>query len=473
MDYGQKKDQLIIRKRGTAGSSNKPGIFLYRSGSLRDPLTAISASVPNIIAITCSANKDNVLTKLTDKNSYASITINNGRGGIGDAIIEKGFIIGRYPHRVKDTRLILRYVSSSYKVSASIVTQSLHYGDMFYHSSQSQNDFYIDVPIKDNEDSFAVALKTVNALNKAGNGTIYTASLIDDGSNILNISSSLGENLIVGSTFKIRGGSGIGDLEIEDNFIIDHYSQSLGKFTITSLKSGSVADPDFSGTKPHTGKMKIGSSFKIGDAEPLFKYNIIQSGSGKLNQPHYPGDPIFSSQSLAIEIDPDDKESSIITGSKDAKMYFSSSGLIGVNTKDPKRAFDIVDTTEGIADMALKKSKINDARTFWQQGDDIAQIRFIGQSGSYIDEHVSGAAAAIVARVNRNQAISPGGDFSGDLVFQANKAGASTPYDIVIVGQGHGTTAGMGVTISGSLRVLGGITSSGTHDQDLYDGGSF
>ena len=126
MDYGQKKDQLIIRKRGTAGSSNKPGIFLYRSGSLRDPLTAISASVPNIIAITCSANKDNVLTKLTDKNSYASITINNGRGGIGDAIIEKGFIIGRYPHRVKDTRLIFRYVSSSYKVSASIVTQSLH-----------------------------------------------------------------------------------------------------------------------------------------------------------------------------------------------------------------------------------------------------------------------------------------------------------------------------------------------------------
>jgi hypothetical protein len=154
-------------------------------------------------------------------------------------------------------------------------------------------------------------------------------------------------------------------------------------------------------------------------------------------------------------------------------MYFSSSGLIGVNTKDPKRAFDIVDTTEGIADMALKKSKKNDARTYWQEGDDIARIRFIGQSGSYVDEHISGAAAAVVARVNRNVGIAGNGDFSGDLVLQANKGGAATPYDVVIVGVGHGTNTGMGVTISGSLRVLGGITSSGTHDQDLYDGGSF
>ena len=77
-DYGQKKDQLVIKYEGVAGAATKPGIFLYRSGSLRNPATAVSASVPNIIAITCSNNTNNILTKLSNTGSYAIITITSG-----------------------------------------------------------------------------------------------------------------------------------------------------------------------------------------------------------------------------------------------------------------------------------------------------------------------------------------------------------------------------------------------------------
>ena len=112
MDYGQKKDEIIILKKGSVGTENKPGIFLFKSGSLRDSTTAISSSVPFSIAVTCSNNLNGVLTNLSLSQSYAVITINNGDGGIGDAVIGKGFSVGNFKGKIKDTKLILRYISS-------------------------------------------------------------------------------------------------------------------------------------------------------------------------------------------------------------------------------------------------------------------------------------------------------------------------------------------------------------------------
>ena len=72
MDYGLTQD---IYKE-ISGS-----IYLFKSGTLGDTHSAISASVPQTIAITCSANTNNILTRLSNLGSYASITISSGSIG--------------------------------------------------------------------------------------------------------------------------------------------------------------------------------------------------------------------------------------------------------------------------------------------------------------------------------------------------------------------------------------------------------
>ena len=72
-DYGKKTDHIEIR----SGS-----LFLFKSGSLTDPTTAISASVPQIVAITCSSNFNNRLTKLTTQKAFGVITITSGSSKI-------------------------------------------------------------------------------------------------------------------------------------------------------------------------------------------------------------------------------------------------------------------------------------------------------------------------------------------------------------------------------------------------------
>ena len=444
-DYGFNRDRLIVKNFGTAGNSDKPGIFLFRSGSIADSTTAVSASLPSIIAVTCSNNTNNVLTKLTKVNAFGYVTISNGNGGIGEATIGSGFIVDTFPGIIKETRLVLRYMS------ASLITTTKTKKNQLISSSKNKNDIFIDIPIKNNDDSFAVAYKTVNALNKKGNGRLYTASLIDTGDSLSNLSSSLGENMTIGSTFKIRSGS-----------FLSASVDVAGKFTITAFSSGSVKNPDFSGTKVQVGGMKVGSSFKIGNTDPLFKFNIIQQGSGRLNKQFYPGNPIFRSQSLGIELDPDDKKSAFITGSQDSKMYFSSSGFIGVNTKDPKRAFDIVDKSTGVAEIAIKRNLENESTKFWQPNDEVGKIRFIGQSGSYRNENTSGALADILTKVSGKFPPVPGGNqLSGDLIFRANKGGTAEPFEVMQIGVKRGTDSGMGVAITGSMIVSSDVTMSG------------
>ena len=72
------------------------GIIAIPSGSNTVSGTAISASVPQILAITCSSNFNNRLTKLTTLNAFGIITLNSGSISAED-----------------DRRLILRYIDSS------------------------------------------------------------------------------------------------------------------------------------------------------------------------------------------------------------------------------------------------------------------------------------------------------------------------------------------------------------------------
>ena len=77
----------IIRAR--SGS-----VAFIPSGSKTDPTTAISASIPQILAITCSSNFENRLTKLSTVNAFGIITLASSSN---------------------DTRLVLRYLYSSKK----------------------------------------------------------------------------------------------------------------------------------------------------------------------------------------------------------------------------------------------------------------------------------------------------------------------------------------------------------------------
>lgn len=300
-DYGKLTDHLEIK----SGS-----LFLFKSGSLTDPTTAISASVPQIVAITCSSNFNNRLTKLTTQKAFGVITVTSGSSKTEN-----------------DTKIVLRYVRDKFD-NERIFSSSKDTIDHLL-GGVGVNIRYVDIPLNNNDDSYLVALKTINAFSESiGLNTVFSASIVDDTSGI-NPSSSLGVNMAIGSSFKIRNSASL-------------QSGKEGKILITSLNSGSVAQPDFTGTEVQIGGMEIGDSFKVGGDNPVFTFNIVQSGSGNLNQPFFEGNPLTSSAQLSLKLDPDDKNSAFISGSGNNILFFSGSGeKLGIRTKIPLTDVDI------------------------------------------------------------------------------------------------------------------------------------
>ena len=327
-NYGIKEHQYEV----ISGSA-----YLFPSGALSNPLFAISASVPQIIAISCSSNVNNRLTKLNHIQAFATITVTSGSS----------------PQN-KDTKFILRYISgSSIKQldEDAELTYSPDTSKIFSSSEDTINQVlggintnisYIDIPLLNNDDAFAVAYKTANAFSgSVGNNIYYSASLLDDGSGIT-VSSSLGDNMSIGSSFKIRNSSSSINVE--------------GAFLIHSINSGSVVVPDFSGTQVEVGTgMEVGDTFMVGggSGSALFSYNVVRSGSGALNQPFYEGKKILPNATLGLQLDPNDKLSGMITGSGQTKLYFSGSGKIGFGTTNPERDFDVRADDFGIRKKAI------------------------------------------------------------------------------------------------------------------------
>ena len=314
----------IIRAR--SGS-----VAFIPSGSKTDPTTAISASIPQILAITCSSNFENRLTKLSTVNAFGIITLASSSN---------------------NTRLVLRYLPSSsltsnnFSKSNEIATNEEDPSLDLRFSGSKLGDTVIDIPLNNNDDSFIVAYRTVEALNKSGPfNSSFSASLVDDGSGLNSSTSSIG-NMSVGTGFQIRNSASLA-------------SGDEGRLLIHSLRSGAVATPDFTGTRTEVGGMQIGSSFKIGSSDPTFKFSIVQSGSGKMNQPFFEGVVSDNSASLIQRIDPEDNKSfqffvpSQSFGLDDDlyPLYISSSGRIGIGTNDPKGDLDIRGSLEVATDL--------------------------------------------------------------------------------------------------------------------------
>ena len=311
-DYGLKYDKYQV----ISGSA-----YLFRSGALADSSTAISASSNQIIAITCSANFNNRLTKLTSVNANATITITSGSSD--------------RENPQNDTKLILRYYSGQELPTDRIISSSDATIDHLL-GGIGTNTVFVDIPLLNDDDSFTVAYKTVRALTASvGHNKTFKAALVDDGSTF-QPSSSLGENMTIGSSFRIRSAP---TYTLPNDYLLS----SSGFFTITSLNSGSVATPNFSGTEVQVDGMQVGTSFMVGggSGSQVFNYNLIQTGSGFLNQVFFEGFPIEQSASIGIILDPKDNTSGLITGSGLAKLYFSSSGKIGISTTNPQTDFDI------------------------------------------------------------------------------------------------------------------------------------
>ena len=453
-DYGLHYDTHHI----ISGSS-----LLFRSGALADSSTAISGSTSQIIAITCSANYDNRLTKLTTMNANATITITSGSSEIENL--------------QNDQKLILRYISDSDQTdripSASDSTVDHLLGGI------GANIIYVDIPLLNNDDSFTVAYKTVRALTASvGYNKAFSASLVDDGSTFL-ISSSLGENMTIGSSFRVRSAL---DHELPNDYLLS----SSGFFTITSLNSGSVAIPDFSGTEVEVGGMQVGTSFMVGggSGSQAFDHNIIQTGSGFLNQPFFQGYPNIQSASIAMQLDRHDKTSGMITGSGAAMFYLSSSGKMGIGTSNPTTEVDItadeikmrrrednigiqmnsegnLESFANSSSLSATGSEVILSYTRTNLGaiaanDVLGSIRWIapavvGGSEEPLNDRTAGAAASISVIC----ATSAVAGVTSDMLFKVSQAGASGPKEMLRLG------ANGNVYVSGSLILSGSTPSDG------------
>ena len=403
-DYGIKKDELEI----ISGS-----IFLFASGTLSNDATAISSSIPQIVAISCSNNTNNKLTKLTTQNAYGVITITSGSSDLE-----------------QDTKLVLRYISSSdqtdliYSSSADTLNHVL--------GGINTNIVYVNVPIQNNDDPFAVAFKTVAALTGSlGFNKHYSASLIEDQNHLISFSASLGENLEIGTSFKIRPtGSAL------------HIS---GGFLLHSLNSGSVAVPDFSGTSAQVGGMEVGDTFVIGGgvSSEVFDWNIYQSGSGELNQTFYKGNKITSSATLGIKLDPEDKTTAVFT-SNTANSGFK------INPEGNIESFSNLTAQAATgSEFILKYTRDEKGRS--NSGDVLGKIRWISDADA--SKLREGAEAASI------DALVSSADVSGvttDLIFKTATTTAAAATEKVRI-QADGT-----VHITGSLNVQGDITYQDT-----------
>jgi hypothetical protein len=436
-DYGIKNNAYEI----VNGSA-----YLFPSGALSNHTTAISASIPQIVAITCSANYNDRLTKLTTLNAYGIITLTSGSSNL-----------------TNDTTLVLRYIKENtepeliYTSSDSTINHLL--------GGINTNITYIDIPLKRNDDSFLVAYRTVNALTKAvGYNKIFSASLVDDGSGIENLSASLGDNMSIGSSFKVRNSSSLYGLNI------DYGVSSSGFFKIYSLNSGSVANPNFEGTTVQVGGMMVGTTFKIGEADPVFYYNIVQSGSGNLNQTFYEGDKILFSASLGIKLDPNDSTSALITGSNaSASMYFSGSGKIGFGTANPQTDFDVrADEFQVQQRRDLIGVRVNEEGNF----ESFNKSTLAASTGSeFILKYSRGGTGAITAALIN--------DFFGSVVIAADASQADIDNytsdlqpDTLLLLLIHGEKRGILSTRAQAGDILGSIRwvmDSGSSDIRYFD----
>ncbi len=206
-----------------------------------------------------------------------------------------------------------------------------------------------------------------------------------------------------------------------------------------------------------------------------WSFNWINSGSGtndgsgsRENQ-FLPDSTLRDSSSYAIGFETG-TDNFVISGSGTNKFYMSSSGLIGINTTDPKRAFDVRDESAGAAEFAIKKNpKGSEETRGWLAGDEVGNLLFIADSSSFASE-VSGAATRIKSYIGSIDA----GGVSGRMDFLSYKGVDPTPLTLMQMGYGavasHAGNSGINIEANISQALASTYNVSNVLVPTFFDG---
>ena len=156
------------------------------------------------------------------------------------------------------------------------------------------------------------------------------------------------------------------------------------------------------------------------------------------------------------EVDPDDGSSiqfripkeKIGTSNDRIAFYISSSGRIGVGTKDPETAFDVRDNTEDVDPKdRTAKTKILKVSKTSQKFDTPVTASIISTSGNIIGDNITGESLNIGSAFS----VSSGGNIT---TLNSLIAGNSSIFDTHTI---KGKT-----TINGNITASGNISSIGS-----------
>ena len=243
-------------------------------------------------------------------------------------------------------------------------------------------------------------------------------------------------------------------------------------FSISPFSSSIDADSNVIIFSQKTGSVRVRWNPEL-TASYGFEINYVDTGSGT-----YDGDgiqtgiiPMTTEPSYTLGLESGSSSTNfVITGSGTNKFYMSSSGLIGINTTDPKRAFDVRDETEGIAELAIKKNpKGSEETRGWQVGDDIGKLVFIADSSSYAHE-ISGSSTEIKSYIGSIDA----GGVSGRMDFLSYKGVDPTPLTLMQMGYGavasHAGNSGINIQANISQALASSANTSNVLVPTFFDG---
>ena len=183
------------------------------------------------------------------------------------------------------------------------------------------------------------------------------------------------------------------------------------------------------------------------------------------------------SPQYVIKPDPADSQSLMISGSGGSLFYMSSSGKIGINTKEPTHDFEVVGSmrtlkrSTGTGSIVAITYDKNDAKA--SVGDNMGGIRWNDHNYPTAATGETAAIYSIVTTANTTGS-------AGDLIFSTvdpvhNLAGS--PREVVRIDTAGKLTAitlqSSGNITGGSITATGPISSSGGLSVSGIDGGTF
>ena len=211
-----------------------------------------------------------------------------------------------------------------------------------------------------------------------------------------------------------------------------------------------------SGSSPSTHTWSTGSG------------TVFQTTSGSGVFPALPSDGLPNPASASGIFELSGSDNGLKIKNQSSQLYLSASGLIGIGTDNPKKAFDIKDETPGKAEFVVRKSLNPDEGESGEQyqiGDEIGMISFVADSGSFGEDDSSGSISQIVAKISHIDA----NGLRGNTVIR-NFRDSLTAADAITTGYGLLGGAKNETAFHGAILTTGSIFASGSFLSALGDG---